>query len=932
MENEANVDDLIDRWEELRDQGTPPTIEELCADRPELAAEVRRRIEALRAMDSALDSEVRAPRATTAAHGGRGAELDRGLPEVLLATAVYRPMSHHDQGGLGVVFTAHQEELDRTVALKRIRPDRLHDVARRRFLREAALTARLQHPGIVPVYGLGQDEGEPFYTMPFIAGRTLQEAIEAFHGDDSLRRDPDLRSLRLRGLLQHFVAACNTMAYAQDQGVVHRDLKPSNIMLGPYGETLVMDWGLAKRLRADGAATEEEGELVSPDPSSEDVTAAGDVVGTPMYMSPEQARGEPAGPAGDIFSLGLVLYAILTGRSAFEKLSGRGADRLQAVRDAAIVPPRRRDPGLPRALEAVCLKALAARPEDRYASACALADDVQKWLADEPVTAWRDPVSVRARRWMRRHRTLVASTATVLVLSVVGLAGFTTILAGKNEELAARGRALDVKNTELASKNEELDRQRRRAEAREGLALAAVKKFRDAVTANAQLKNQPGLDPLRRALLKEPLEFFRTLRDQLQADRDTSPDALVKLATAGFDLAETTLQFGNIPDALRAHCEALAIREQLDRDYPTVAEYQAELAGSHNALGMMRTNMGHPAEALKSYRRALAIMNRVTRDSHSVSEYQRDLARVHNNIGELLGNMGQSAEALQSYRSAVAIFVRLVGDQPAVTQYQAALAWGYNNIGALLCDAGQPVEAREPHAKALEIRERLVRDYPAIDEYQQDLAVSHYNIGKMLDMTGHQPEALKSYRRSLEIRERLARDNPFATLCQSELAACITNIGDLLKRAGNAAEALESHLRSLEIWERLARDNPKIHYYQGCLGYTLQNIAEIEIGQRQWRQAEVRLERAIKHQKAALAAMPGQPFYHEVLRLHLLTLTKVHQALNQPAEAIRVTRELEALAPNNPSDLYDIACAWALTVPISRGEQQQALAAEAVRR
>ena len=165
--------------------------------------------------------------------------------------------------------------------------------------------------------------------------------------DDSLRRDPGRRGLGFRGLLQQFIAACNTVAYAHDQGVVHRDLKPSNIMLGPYGETLVMDWGLAKRIGADDAAADGEAIAPSPSPSPEDVTATGEVMGTPQYMSPEQAKGEPAGPAGDIFSLGLVLYAILTGKSAFDESTFRGPDRLKAVREAAIVPPRTAGCGLP---------------------------------------------------------------------------------------------------------------------------------------------------------------------------------------------------------------------------------------------------------------------------------------------------------------------------------------------------------------------------------------------------------------------------------------------------------------------------------------------------------------------------------------------------------------------------------------------------------
>src|SRR5262249_5014922 len=198
-----------------------------------------------------------------------------------------------------------------------------------------------------------------------IQGQTLQEAIEAFHGDEALDRDPSRRSLRFRSLLQQFIAACNTVSYAHDQGVVHRDLKPSNIMLGPYGETLVMDWGLARRFGAGEAASEAGGEAPSPSPAPGDVTATGDILGTPQYMSPEQARGEPAGPAGDIFSLGLVLYAILTGKSAFEEAGFRGEDRLKVVREAAVVPPCRRDPRVPRALEAICLKALSARARHR---------------------------------------------------------------------------------------------------------------------------------------------------------------------------------------------------------------------------------------------------------------------------------------------------------------------------------------------------------------------------------------------------------------------------------------------------------------------------------------------------------------------------------------------------------------------------------------
>ena len=262
METEI-IDGLVDRWEEMQHNGTPLTVDELCVGHPGLAAEVRRRIEALRAMDSALETEVsgRAPA------DSRHALAARVTSEVLRITAAYRPRRLHDKGGLGIVLAADEPGLGRMVALKQIRPDRLHDAARRRFLREAALTAQLQHPGIVPIYGLGEAGGVPYYTMRFVRGRTLREAIAEFHAHAPAGRDPGERALEFRGLLQHFVAACNTVAYAHDEGVVHRDLKPSNIMLGSYGETLVMDWGLAKRFAAGEEDESDGGRPPAPRPT-----------------------------------------------------------------------------------------------------------------------------------------------------------------------------------------------------------------------------------------------------------------------------------------------------------------------------------------------------------------------------------------------------------------------------------------------------------------------------------------------------------------------------------------------------------------------------------------------------------------------------------------------------------------------------------------
>jgi serine/threonine protein kinase len=354
----------------------------------------------------------------------------------------FRILRPHARGGLGEVFVARDEELHREVALKEIQ-DRHADHAdsRTRFVREAEITGGLEHPGIVPVYGLGHyADGRPYYAMRFIRGDSLQQAIESFHRADVPGRDPGERALSLRQLLGRFVDVCNAIAYAHSRGVLHRDLKPGNIMLGQYGETLVVDWGLAK---AGGETSEApasaEGPLRPASGSSSAPTQMGTAVGTPHFMSPEQAAGrlDLLGPASDVYSLGATLYCLLTGNVPFEA-ADLGA-LLHWVQKGEFPPPRQVKRQVPAPLEAVCLKAMALRQEDRYTSARALADDVEHWLADEPVSAWREPCVMRATRWVRRHRVLAASTAAALLVALVlGSAGAVWWQQLKKQERLAR--------------------------------------------------------------------------------------------------------------------------------------------------------------------------------------------------------------------------------------------------------------------------------------------------------------------------------------------------------------------------------------------------------------------------------------------------------------------------------------------------------------
>jgi serine/threonine protein kinase len=299
----------------------------------------------------------------------------------------------HARGGLGAIFVALDVELHREVALKQILENHADDpVSRSRFLQEAEITGGLEHPGIVPVYGLGAySDGRPFYAMRFIKGDSLKEAVDRSHADGAMKRNLGRRSLELRKLLRRFTDVCNAIDYAHSRGVLHRDITPGNIIVGKHRETLVVDWGLAKALgRTEPGVESGERVLVPSSASGSAETLPGSALGTPAFMSPEQAEGDldHLGPRSDVYSLGTTLYYVLTGRPPVE---GDIGEVLRAVQKSDLPPPRRHDPTIDRALEAVCLRAMAQKPADRYASPKALAEDVERWMADEPVSAWAEP-------------------------------------------------------------------------------------------------------------------------------------------------------------------------------------------------------------------------------------------------------------------------------------------------------------------------------------------------------------------------------------------------------------------------------------------------------------------------------------------------------------------------------------------------------------
>ncbi|MCA1685645.1 MAG: protein kinase [Planctomycetia bacterium] len=369
---------------------------------------------------------------------GRPRRLAHGVGPPAAAGPRFRVLRPHAQGGLGAVFVAIDNELDREVALKQILDRHADDpVSRARFLMEARVTGGLEHPGIVPVYGLGAyEDGRPYYAMRFVQGESLKYAIAAFHGDEARGPDPGRRSLGRRKLLRRFVDVCNAIDYAHSRGVLHGDIKPGNIILGEYGETFVIDWGLARPWGRSEPGRRLGGRApAGSSPRGADETLPGAALGTPAYMSPEQADGdaERVGPASDVYGLGATLYCVLTGEPPFA-----GEDvlaTLRAVRGGAFPPPRRLDPSIDPVLEAVCMKAMALRSEDRYPTPRALADDVERWTADEPIPTLPESFGRRLSRWERHNRVLLrAGSLALLVVSLVSLSAFLLVSSSRQSE------------------------------------------------------------------------------------------------------------------------------------------------------------------------------------------------------------------------------------------------------------------------------------------------------------------------------------------------------------------------------------------------------------------------------------------------------------------------------------------------------------------
>lgn len=708
-------------------------------------------------------------------------------------TNQFQIIRSHAKGGLGEVYLAQDNQLNRQVALKQIQaPYADDDSARTRFLLEAEVTGQLEHPGICPVYGLGcYRDGRPYYAMRFIQGKSLREAVEEYHAGvaEPFRGSVDLE---LRKLLDRFIDVCQTMEYAHSRGVLHRDIKPENIMLGPYGETLVVDWGLAKASGTSDSPSEStdlQPDLVPTSGSAP--TALGSIIGTPAFMSPEQARGElgTIGPASDVYSLGATLYFLLTGKIA--ALSGEAESKVDVrsilgrVQKGSFPSPRKWQHQLPKPLESICMQAMRLNSEDRYGSPQWLADDIERFMADEPVGAHRDPAMVRVRRWLRRHQTLATTVASITLLSLIGLVVFSSVLSGKQKELTRSNESLRIAEHEARVAAAQADKRRAEAvEARQEteLALASAKQanqntkqfsvfLQDHILAAAKPKGAGGLG--REVTVIEALKAAEQKVAEIFAD---TPSAEVSVRDG---LAQTWHVLGMLDES-----EANAKRAvELIGDLNFYDDADIHIEGNYASI---LRDLGRFDEAIEVGQRVVDRFQELYGTEHSTT------LTAMNNLGITFMHSGQMLKARKLYEVALPIALSHFGKKhpetfPLQTNFAEVLRSGNATDRALAHD--MLVELYDAQ------REVLGEDHP-------DSINGGNNLATMLGEEGRFEEAIEIQQKVLSQQASVLGENHPTRLVS------LSNLGNMLFASGAHDQGLET---LLDAWKRSQQKLGDLH-------------------------------------------------------------------------------------------------------------------------
>ncbi|HMP03099.1 MAG TPA: protein kinase, partial [Gemmatales bacterium] len=734
----------------------------------------------------------------------------------------YELLAELGRGGMGVVYLARDERLKRQVAIKMLPGSVLTMPEDQvvRFRAEAEAIAKLTHPGIVQIYDFGTASGQPYFVLEFVEGGTLRDWAKGRPQDPRWAAD----------LLAHLADAMN---YAHDQGIIHRDLKPANVLLGrggarpgsglvaaplpdsppaPRGKPSapegklppllpkITDFGLAKfdRLTTEGNS--------GPTP-----TRTGEVVGTPNYMAPEQARGVSAivTPLVDIYALGAILYELLTGRPPYN--APTAMDTLMQLLQEEVVPPRRLQPGVPRDLETICLRCLQRDAPRRYAAAGDLAADLRRFLSGEPVLARPTPIWERAWKWAKR-RPAGASLIGVCVLALALLIGggwyYNTMLAAALESARTAEQA-SLQSAQLARENAAL------AERQARLAMDGWSTIVDDL--QRAFANIPETRRFRTTLLKRAMAGL----DQLAAANLERPRDYAR-AMAHCRLADNYKSIGQRDLALREAESALAIAQEMLQSSPQDEELLDMMCHLHHWFGERALDRDQPREAEQHFKEALQYGERllVQAPGRSASHY-----RVGNALEKLAHSQhwqNRREEALATFARASAFAKKFVAEHPeavdALDLYAVILNWE----GVLAEEAQDLEQARLRFEEARTINLQRLERSPHRLAYRRFEIVVVHNLAMVAEKQGNLSEALRHMNHLPTAFGDLVESDPDNIVFRCEHADAYFHLANLLLNASDFVAAAAHAERALTMLQNL-KDAGKL---QGFDLYGVQRIDE----------------------------------------------------------------------------------------------------------
>jgi len=784
------------------------------------------------------------------------------------------------RGGMGRIHAARDRRLGRDVAIKELLVE--SEALANRFEREARITARLQHPSIVSVHEAGRwPNGNPFYAMKLVSGQSLLEAI----------RKTSTFEERI-AFVPNILAIADAMAYAHSQRVPHRDLKPNNVILGEFGETVVIDWGIAKSL-------DDPDDPTTPLAAPGDVrgqTEIGAVLGTPGYMSPEQAFGENVDERSDVFAIGVILYQALTGKMPWR-------DDTLMLAAMASGPPRLADvvPSIPPDLAAIAERALAPKLDVRYRDARELADDLRRFTTGQLVGAHRYSTRDLIARWLRRHRTaVVVATIATVVLATVGIISVRSVVHERHIAQEQRARA------EQRSADAEDAMSFMLFEVAEKLRQAGRLELMDTVVRRAldyySRITDRDIDPTRLvSALKVIGDVLRTKGDLAAAAVEYErakriAEARVQdgplwqhlLGAAFNDLGQTSYQQGNLQDAVAFHSRALAISEALVANDPSDPRWQKDLAASQRLTATVLQDQGLINDALAYLQASFAITKRLA-DASKDQSALRDLMISHTDLGLAYARGKDSSAALPDLRAALALAKQQADADPLGTTWQRDVAVAHERLGAVLVMRGDQTGALEEYQRGLAAMQEVAALDSANADWQRRLSIMYERVGSTLLELGRADEALQALQTSGEIRRRLVKRDPSNARWQRDLSHGLIEIGDALLARGDAAGALVQYRTANEIRDRLVAKDPTSVKWQSDIFSARRRIGNALFATGDIVGSRVELEAAAEVATEVLARDPSAVDDADRVDLH----ATLAQVLRAAGDKVKATQQLE---------------------------------------